>query len=74
VYLTKARILFKPDFYYEENGQPFYCEAKGHTTSVYLIKRRLYIHYGPAPLLIYKGSHNRFYLDETIIPKGDHEE
>lgn len=74
VYLTRARILYKPDFEYEENGKLFYAEAKGKfETPEWRLKRRLYIHYGPAPLIVYKGTYKRFWLEETIIPKGENE-
>jgi len=74
VYLTEARILYKPDFHYEENGQEIWAEAKGFETPVWAIKLRLWRHYGPGPLLIYKGTAKRFYLDETVISKGENSE
>lgn len=68
VYLTDARILYKPDFSYIENEQVVYCEAKGIETPVWRIKRRLWKHYGLGKLVIYKGSYKYPKISETIIP------
>ena len=74
VYLTEARILYKPDFkVWQTNSElsGLYAEAKGFETDVWRIKRRLWEHYGPGRLQIYKGSHLRPVLAEVIVPKGD---
>lgn len=70
VYLTEAKILYKPDFkaLYKATGEIVYIEAKGIETAVWRIKKRLWKHYGPAPLEIYMGSHERPRLVETLIP------
>jgi hypothetical protein len=68
VYLTKARIISKPDFSFIENGSKRFAESKGFETPEWRIKRRLWEHYGPGPLEIYKGSAKSFRLHETIIP------
>jgi hypothetical protein len=74
VYLTDACILFIPDFRCTlANGDDIFVEAKGFQTDVYRIKRRLWMHYGPSELHIYKGSYTRLYLDEIIKPKGKYE-
>ena len=69
VYLTEANILYKPDFSYESDGQVIYCEYKGFETAIWRIKRRLWEHYGPGKLEVYKGLGLRMFLVETIIPK-----
>lgn len=70
VYLTDARILYIPDFRCTlENGEDLFVEAKGFQTDVYRIKRRLWMHYGLAPLEVWMGSPTRLRLEETIIPK-----
>ena len=69
VYLTKARILFKPDFSYLEGDARVYAEAKGFETVVYAIKRRLWAKYGPGPLHVYKGSYKQITLFESIFPE-----
>lgn len=72
VYLTDARIMYKPDYkFFEVAENDFaWAESKGFSTDVWSIKRRLWKSYGPGKLYIYKGSHTRLVLDETIIPKG----
>lgn len=76
IYLTKARILYIADFKVKdlETDEIFHVESKGYNTDVWAIKRRLWVWYGPNKLLIFKGTHLRPYLDETIIPKDDHED
>lgn len=69
VYLSDARILFKPDFEcITAGGGSVYVEAKGLETAVYRIKRRLWMAYGPGPLEVYKGSHQRPKLAEVLLP------
>lgn len=72
VYLTLARIMYKPDFKFMNNssGEYEWAEAKGFETTDYRIKRRLWQWYGPGKLYVYHGSHSRLMLKETIIPKG----
>ena len=69
--LTKANIIYKPDFAFIENHQAAYAEAKGFETQAWRLKKRLWEHYGPGPLYIYSGSYHRPSLVETIIPKGE---
>lgn len=68
VYLTEARILYKPDFSYEKENETIYAEMKGFETAVWRIKRRLWKHYGPGILEVYKTNRSGVYLHETIIP------
>lgn len=72
IYLTAARIMYKPDFKYRNlaTGEDEWAEAKGFETTDYRIKRRLWIHYGPGKLHVFNGSHAHLRLKETIIPKG----
>ena len=69
VYLTDARILYIPDFKCEDakTGDHFWVEAKGFETPEWRIKRRLWEHYGPGKLEIWKGTAARPFLDETIV-------
>lgn len=71
VYLTKAKILYKPDFRVtvSEDSYEWY-EAKGFETTDWRIKRRLWIHYGPGKLHIYKGSAKYPLLSETLNPEA----
>lgn len=70
VYLTEARILYIPDFRIVDlkSGKAVWREAKGFETERWLVIKKLWKHYGPGPLQIYKGSYNRFKLAEEIIP------
>lgn len=72
VYLTRARIIYKPDFQFEDLdlSETVYAEYKGFETPEWRIKRRLWMHYGPGRLRIYKGRMN---LVEEIIPETNEE-
>lgn len=72
VRLTKADILYKPDFSFIRWGKQHYAEAKGFKTASWAIKKRLWAHYGPGPLDIYEGHYSNPKLTETIIPKIDY--
>jgi hypothetical protein len=69
VFLSAARIVLRPDFSYEEEGQTIYAEAKGKQTAVYRIKRRLWLAYGTAPLFVYTGKPLSIKLEEVLMPK-----
>lgn len=68
VYLTKARVHYIPDFrIFDYKINDFaWVEAKGFETPEWRIKKRLWGHYGPGQLEIYRGSEKRPFLDETI--------
>ena len=76
VYLTNARILYIPDFELRNRitGLTSYAEAKGFPTPEWAIKKRLWKHYGPAKLSIWKGTHQKPFLDEVIDPEVDLQE
>lgn len=63
VYLSKANILYKPDFTCQFNDTFFFVEAKGMVTPVWGIKKRLYKAYGYDPLVIITAR-----KVEVIIP------
>ena len=70
VYLTKAEIKYIPDFKVTlADGSTEYHEAKGLEASKWPMVKKLWKHYGPAPLYIWKGTHERLVLSETIIPE-----
>jgi len=70
VYLTKARVLYIPDFKCElTDGQIIYVESKGFEAARWPTIKKLWLWYGPAPLEIYKGNYDRPFLAETIYPK-----
>jgi hypothetical protein len=68
VYLSEARILYKPDFSFIERGERAWAEQKGFETPSWRIKRRLWAFYGPGELRVYKG--NPPTLAEVITPRG----
>jgi hypothetical protein len=65
--------LYKPDYkVLGRNGVEYYAEAKGFEDEKWRIKRRLYEHYGPAPLQIWvRQGKKGIVLRETIVPKGE---
>lgn len=57
IYLTKAKILYKPDFtVLDINGSKYWIDYKGFATSTFQIKKRLWKFYGPGTLHIVKGN------------------
>ena len=70
VFLTEAKISWKIDFSYMEDGQLIYHEAKGCKTEAYSIKLKLYRTYGPAPLRVTEGSCTSKITREFIPRKG----
>lgn len=68
VYLTDAKILYKPDFYcfdFKRNCE-IWIESKGFDTAVWAIKKRLWKFYGPGILQIYRGNKKGVFLQEEI--------
>jgi len=76
VYLTKARILYIPDFKVFDHGLGDFSweEFKGFETDTWRIKRRLWLNYGPGILNVWKANRAGVYLHETIKPKGKSDE
>lgn len=70
VYLTDARIQYIADFGFvmAASGERAWAEAKGFETDVWKIKKRLWAHYGPGPLEIYRSSRRGPKLTETVFP------
>lgn len=68
VYMTLARILYKPDFKIYDNHlkREVWEEMKGFETDVWRIKRRLWKHYGPGLLRVYKRTKSGPVLSEEI--------
>lgn len=68
--LTRANIVYIADFSAIETktGQLVYYEFKGYETEMWLLKKRLYRHYGPAPLRIFVQGYNGPRFKEEIIP------
>jgi hypothetical protein len=66
VYLSAAKILYKPDFLIEanNNGEKYYIDAKGMDTPVFKLKLRLWKAYSKEKLLI-------VYKNEEILIQGE---
>lgn len=73
VYLSKARILYVADFRCRMllSNQLVWFEAKGIESDRWPTIKKLWKHYGPGELQIWKGTHLRPALAETIVPKVD---
>lgn len=66
IYLSKARILFKPDFFVCDNEGQYYIDFKGFRTPVFNIKKRLWKAYRSEPLHIVKLKGKKFVTVEII--------
>lgn len=69
VSLSDAKIIYKPDFSYtnSQTKQTEYAEAKGFETPEWRIKRRLWMHYGPGKLTVYKGVKGKTLVATEVI-------
>ena len=65
VYLTLAKILYKPDFFCDG----IYHEMKGREWVTWRLKRRLWLHYGPGELRVYKMKGQTPVITEILIPE-----
>ena len=68
VYLTKANILYKPDFLIEQNNEQIWIDVKGFHTPVFKLKKKLWKYYGPGKLQLIDKTRNGFEVSEEIIP------
>ncbi len=66
VRLTKANLLYKPDFLIEEDGVLVYIDVKGFETPVFKIKKRLWKAYREDELRLVKRSGKKFKTIERI--------
>lgn len=71
ILLPPADIEYRPDFKIRDlkTDKIIYVEAKGFESPEWRLKLKLYKVVGPAPLELWKGSHNKPILTEIIIPK-----
>lgn len=79
VYLTQARIQYRPDFKFAElfkgEWRHAWAEMKGYETDVWRIKRKLWLAgYGPGTLYVYKPSSRGPRLYETLVPRAINQE
>lgn len=70
VFLSPARIQYRPDFSYVNNktGEREWAEAKGYPNDKWPMKKKLWKAFGPGVLHIYQGSYKSFRITETITP------
>ena len=68
VYLTKSRILYKPDFktFNKNTGETIHVDVKGLETPVFKLKKRLWKHYGQGVLQIVKKQRNSWEVTEVV--------
>ncbi len=71
VYLTRARILYKPDFKIDEGGKIVFIDVKGKRTTAFQIKKRLWRHYGEGVLRLVQKNGFAFDLVEEIRTVAD---
>ena len=69
VYLSKAKILIKPDFVITENGKTHYVDVKGVLTPVFSLKARLWAAYMDKPLKLVKKYAKGFREIKVINPE-----
>lgn len=66
IYLTKAKILYKPDFKVKKGSYLYYVDIKGFATPVFNIKKRLWKAYMNLPLHIIKKKGSKFITSEVL--------
>lgn len=70
VFLTEARIRVIPDWLIRRNdGSEVYLDFKGYEPQSWKRNRKLWMHYGPAPLEVWKKKGKGFFCSETIKGK-----
>jgi hypothetical protein len=72
VRLSAAGIRYVADFHVRDlvNMRDLFLEAKGMETERFRVIKQLWREYGPAPLLVFKGTASRFKLAYTIDVGG----
>lgn len=67
------RVDYYVDFVVTElpSNEDVYCEVKGFETDKWKIKLKLWRHFGPGRLKIYKVGWNKLELFEEVIPSGE---
>lgn len=68
-----AGISHKTDFKYWDlkRGEMIWAEYKGFEDQRWRDIRKLWRHYGPGPLRVYKGRGTRITISEEIIPESN---
>lgn len=68
-YLTKARISYRADYSYTEEGRRIIEDFKGVQTPRFKLICRLWKHYGPHLLRITGSKRGRFVVTDEIEPE-----
>lgn len=73
VFLSEARIQYRPDFRFTncQTEQVEYAESKGFQDQKWPLKKKLWTKYGAGTLYIYMGTARSLKLVETITPKRE---
>lgn len=66
VYMTNAKILYKPDFLIRELNDLVYIDVKGMRTPVFNLKARLWKHYGAGTLRLVEKKGRDFEILKEI--------
>ena len=66
IYMTRARILYKPDFKVYEGDSFYYVDVKGMKTPVFNLKARLWKHYGDGVLKLVKKNGREFFIEKIL--------
>lgn len=64
-----AGINWRLDFSFIKDGIEWFGEAKGFQTETYVLKKKLWVVFGKAPIEIWRGTATKPYLDEIIYPE-----
>lgn len=69
--LSDAEIVYIADWkcWDVQASEPFWVEAKGFESQRWPIILKLWRHYGPGRLEIWRGDHSNPFLHETVIPR-----
>lgn len=69
VFLTEAKIRIIPDWLVRQGGKEFFIDYKGFDSQSWKRNRKLWQHYGPMPLQVWRKKGNRFFCSEIIQGK-----
>lgn len=72
VFLTLARLKVIPDWLIRySDGRRVYADYKGAETKSWGRNRRLWKHYGPLPMEVWKKNNKGFFISEVIGGKTE---
>ena len=68
VYLTKAKIEYRPDFHVDFGNQIVFVDVKGMETRDFKLKAKLWKYYGPGNLWLVEKNGFSFSIKKEIVP------